>query len=263
VLVGSSRGLRSAPESDPSRTVHRPALRRSAARSGGHPSPEVSRPYSVSGGGERPSAGVASPGCAAPPGFLSLLTLRSPHHPAGPVSYRRHSWGSPFRGFPFRLPGRLSAPRAPPGVLVDGRTMAAARACSVSASPHVVRSPFVLSELRGERLRRRARGRGRWRARLQGFQPGRKSVLRSAGVTPHDGSRSSPGISALQGSPPPRLDPASAVSPLVRFVAACRDRLLTGASGCRSAGRLAGLFRDCRPSWGSCPRPRHRSAGVR
>jgi hypothetical protein len=48
---------------------------------------------------------VCLPGCAAPSGFLSLLTPCSPRNPAGPVSYRRHSWGLPFRGFPSRTPG--------------------------------------------------------------------------------------------------------------------------------------------------------------
>jgi len=39
---------------------------------------------------------------------------------------------------------------------------------------------------------------------FRGFSPNRKSVLRSAGVTPHDGSRSSPGIFS-----PPGVSPSS------------------------------------------------------
>lgn len=81
-------------------------------------------------------------------------------------------------------------------------------------------------------------------------------------VSPHDGSRSSPGISALQGFPPPRLDAADAASPLVRFVSACRNRPGTGASGSRSARRSACLSRGCRPSWASCPRPGSRSVNA-
>jgi hypothetical protein len=95
----------------------------------------------------------------------------------------------------------------------------------------------------------------------RGFSPYRESVLRSAGVSPHDGSRSSPGISALQGVLPLRLDATDAASPLLRFVAACRSRLFTGASGSQSAEWLAGLSRDCRPSWASCPRPGFRLHG--
>jgi hypothetical protein len=119
--------------------------------------------------------GLACPGCAASPGFLGRLTLSSPHHPAGLVSYRRHSWGSPFRGFPFRSPGRLSAPLAPRGVslstfarqvMLPEHRVAVARVRARSVIRVAARRPCPARE----RLRRRARGRGRFRARLQGFQ---------------------------------------------------------------------------------------------
>ena len=90
---------------------------------------------------------------------------------------------------------------------------------------------------------------------FRGFSSYRKSVLRSAGVTPHDGSRSSPGISALQGSLPPRLDPADAESPLVRFVTACeqavhrRFRVSIGGEVGLSLSRLPPLLGFLSSSW--------------
>jgi hypothetical protein len=189
------------------------------------------------------------PGCAASSGFLSLLTLRSPRDPAGLVSYRRRSWGSPFRGFPFRSPGHLSAPLAPPGVL---------RRRSPWRPPEL--DPFHAATwrpvpLRGARSAPRARA---WpvssapsgvSARIGSPYSGRRLLHRTMGADPLLG------FHALQGFPPPRLDATVAASPLMRFVPACRDKPDTDASGSRSAGRLAGLSRDCRPSWVSCPLP--------
>jgi hypothetical protein len=43
-------------------------------------------------------AGFASPDCAAPSGFLSLVTLCSSRGPSGFVSCQWRPWGSPFRG---------------------------------------------------------------------------------------------------------------------------------------------------------------------
>jgi hypothetical protein len=109
------------------------------------------------------------------------LTPSSPHHPAGLVSYRRHSWGSPFRGFPFRSPGRLSAPLAPRGVssstfarqvMLPEHRVAVARVLARSVIRVAARRPrpAPVPDCSGEGSRRRARGRGRFRARLQGFQ---------------------------------------------------------------------------------------------
>lgn len=47
---------------------------------------------------EATCTGFASPGCAAPSGFLSLLAPHSSRGPAGSVSHRQHLWGFPFRG---------------------------------------------------------------------------------------------------------------------------------------------------------------------
>jgi hypothetical protein len=220
--------------------------------------------------------GLASPGCAAPSGFLSRLTLSSPHHPAGLVSYRRHSWGSPFRGFPFRSPGRLSAPLAPPGVPCRPtlarrrlRPRAVVRRSEpepLSASPHVVRDPLLLIA-QEERSQRRARGRSRYSgapsgvsARIGSPYSGRRVLPRTMGADPLLGFQPSRGFPLLALTRPSatrceQREGLATTSPLVRFVAACRNRPLTDASGSRSAGRLAGLAPDCRPSWGSCPRP--------
>jgi hypothetical protein len=162
--------------------------------------------------------GFTWPGCAASSGFLSLLTLSSPRNPAGLVSYRRRSWGSPFRGFPFRLPGRLSTPLAPPGFVVDG----CARQPSEPA-PFPRHRP-ACGPRSEEQLRRRPQGRGWFRACLQGFQPGRKSVLRSAGVSPHDGSRSSPGFQPSRGLSLPALTRPMPRLPSCASLSACRNR---------------------------------------
>jgi len=42
----------------------------------------------------------ASPGCATPPGFLSLSTSYSVHDPSGLVSCQSRSWALSLRGFP-------------------------------------------------------------------------------------------------------------------------------------------------------------------
>jgi hypothetical protein len=47
---------------------------------------------------EATHTGFASPGCAAPSGFLSLLALHSSRSPSGFVSRRKRPWASPFRG---------------------------------------------------------------------------------------------------------------------------------------------------------------------
>lgn len=45
--------------------------------------------------------GLAASGCAAPPGFFSLLALCSSRVRSGFVSRRWHPWGCPFRGLLF------------------------------------------------------------------------------------------------------------------------------------------------------------------
>jgi hypothetical protein len=57
--------------------------------------------------------GFASPGCAAPTSFLSLLTLCSSRGPSGPVSCQWRPWGSPFRGL-FLLRSRHGLPTSHP-----------------------------------------------------------------------------------------------------------------------------------------------------
>jgi len=58
---------------------------------------------------EATSTGLASPGCAAPSGFRSPLTLRSSRSPSNSISSRWHPWGFPFRGL-FLLRCRQSLP---------------------------------------------------------------------------------------------------------------------------------------------------------
>jgi hypothetical protein len=47
------------------------------------------------------NTGFASPGCAASPGFLGLLTRYSARNPSRLVSCGKRPWASAFRGFPF------------------------------------------------------------------------------------------------------------------------------------------------------------------
>jgi hypothetical protein len=169
--------------------------------------------------------GFASPGCAAPSGFLGLLTLSSPRYPAGPVSYRRRSWGSPFRGFPFRIAGDTSsAPPAPLDVVVDGRAW---RLSEPAPVPRRRVSPIVAPRSGVGVTRESVVGFGR---AFRGLSPFRKSVLRSAGVS----RRWEPilsWVSALQGVPPRRLDTTAAVSPLLRFPDRVPKQAAAGAPG--------------------------------
>jgi hypothetical protein len=84
--------------------VRRPmAVRRQSAKPGGP---------SVGFGALRRSqkraatcTGLTSPGCAAPSGFLNLLTRCSTRNPSGLVSCRSRPWASTFRGFPSPVAG--------------------------------------------------------------------------------------------------------------------------------------------------------------
>jgi hypothetical protein len=116
--------------------------------------------------------GFASPGCAAPSGFLTLLTLSSPRCRSGPVSCRWRSWGSPYRGFPSRTAGRASRPPCPSW-----------RCCRRLPLTGVAQARLVLHHAlfdfgrlpegrpSSNPLRRTSR------ARLQGVEPDRESVL--------------------------------------------------------------------------------------
>jgi len=139
-------------------------------------------------------AGFASPGCAASPRFLGALTLSSAHDPAGLVSYRRRSWGFPFRG--LFLPGAvrpLGLP-APPDVVVDRRIASAVRVRSDSAPPCERRRSGERGPV--------TQGCGPGRARLQGFA----LVLEVRTPVPWglatERSRSSPEFSRPPGSSP-------------------------------------------------------------
>jgi hypothetical protein len=205
-----------------------------AAQSRGHPSPEVSRPYSARGGGERPSPGLPHPAVLRLPALVGRLTLRSPHHRAGPVSYRRHSWGSPFRGFPFRSPGTpldtplpllaflLSTVAVLRGRCRHPRTIGGGPSLLRSASPHAVRrrSPDR-SGSGGSVVREDVAG---LRACLQGFQPVSEVRTPVGGCYP---ARWEPILSwdfqPSRGFPLLASTTAIAASPLVRFVTACEQ----------------------------------------
>jgi hypothetical protein len=58
--------------------------------------------------------GLASPDCATPSGFLSLLTLCSARNPSRLVSCEWRPWASAFRGFPCPVARRTSRPPCPP-----------------------------------------------------------------------------------------------------------------------------------------------------
>jgi hypothetical protein len=116
--------------------------------------------------------GVASPGCAAPSGFLTLLTLSSPRCRSGLVSCRWRSWGSPYRGFPSRPAGRASRPPCPSwrcGQRLPRTEAARARLVLHHALFDFGRLPEGRPS--SNPLRRTSR------TRLQGIEPGWESVL--------------------------------------------------------------------------------------
>jgi hypothetical protein len=86
-------------------------------------------------------------------------------------------------------------------------------------------------------------------ARIGSPYSGRRVLPRTMGADPLLG------FSALQGSPPPRLDPADAESPLLRFVAACgqaihgRYRVSIGGEVGSSLSRLPPLLGFLSSSW--------------
>jgi hypothetical protein len=57
--------------------------------------------------------GLTAPDCAAPSGFLSLLTLCSARNPSRLVSCEWRPWASTYRGFPCPVARRTSRPPCP------------------------------------------------------------------------------------------------------------------------------------------------------
>jgi hypothetical protein len=191
------------------------------------------------------------------------LTPSSPLHPAGLVSYRRHSWGSPFRGFSLPTAGASLDVPCPSWRLLS-----------------TIARPVMSPEHRSAVARVRARSVVRVATRLPNCTLPRESEWESCARTqpvssappgvsarigsPYSGRRVLPrtmgadpllGFSALQGSPPPRLDPADAESPLVRFLAACeqavhgRFRVSIGGEVGWSLSRLPPLLGFLSSSW--------------
>jgi hypothetical protein len=65
----------------------------------GRPYHGVSRPFDALSIEQRPTPCLPRPGCAAPSGFLSLLTLYSAQCPSSLVSCRWRPWAFTYRGF--------------------------------------------------------------------------------------------------------------------------------------------------------------------
>lgn len=84
--------------------------------------------------------------------------------------------------------------------------------------------------------------------RLQGFAPRESPPLHPGGLD-RSGARGSHGIHPLQGILPHRTGTAFTAPPLMRFPFG-RKRPHGASSGFYYPARLAGLSRDCRPSWG-------------
>jgi hypothetical protein len=119
------------------------------------------------------NTGVASPGYAASPGFLSLLTLCSARNRSRLVSCGKHPWASAFRGFPFPV-ARTTSRRPCPS-------------CRFSTSRPTRRT-----------------GPEDPLPRLQGFaHPG--SPYRQSQCYPTDADRSSPSVTPLRGIHPSGL----------------------------------------------------------
>jgi hypothetical protein len=155
--------------------------------------------------------------------------------PTGLVSCRIRSWGSPFRAFSSRAAVRRLRRRCP---LVVGMTLRRARATvgrsDTEVPPRIRRRPIWT-----------------WRRdapRLQGFAPHESPPLR-LGCLGRSAARGSLGIPPLQGVPPHRTGAAFTAPPLMRLPRG-RERPFGSSTGCCYPARLAGLLRDCRPSWG-------------
>lgn len=88
---------------------------------------------------------VASPGCATPPGFLSLSTSYSVHNPSGLVSCRSRSWAWSLRGFPSPIAARTSHRRLAAAASRPARpfvsSLATSRVCALDES--VLRGPVL------------------------------------------------------------------------------------------------------------------------
>jgi hypothetical protein len=125
---------------------------------------------------EATCTGFASPGYAAPSGFLSLLTHHSSRSPDGFVSHRRRSWGSALQRFPLPIRQRRLSTLLPLMVFLSARDVAVRR-------PSPLASPRPMHESCHED-RRRSPSRGFVeRTHLQGCEPDRESVRPAGGVS--------------------------------------------------------------------------------
>jgi hypothetical protein len=162
------------------------------------------------------------------PASLGRLTPRSPHHRAGPVSYRRHSWGSPFRGLFLPIAGRAS--RHPLPLLAFAcRPRGRSESSPTPAVWCVGPSPPRIRVAVPRRARPGSRSLGgtepAWHARTQPVASAPSGVPARIG-SPCSGRRVLPrtmgadpllGFQPSRGFPRPAWTTADAASPLVRF----------------------------------------------
>jgi hypothetical protein len=201
----------------PGRTVRSSVRCRGSARLRGHTLLRFLAPtaHEVTGSDLRR---VSRPDCAAPSGFLSLLTLCSPRNPVGSVSHRRRSWGSPFRGFPSRTAGTSLDTPCP--------SWRCCRRGAVASCPSLVPSRVAAWRplpLRGVGLASRASA---W-----GF-PGAPSGVSARFGSPYsgrrvlraDGSRSSLGFHPSRGFPLTASTRPMPCLPSCALPSACRSR---------------------------------------
>jgi hypothetical protein len=198
-------------------------------------SPEVSRPYSARGDGERPAPGFQARLCSAsrlsqpPDALLPPKPCRFCFAPAALMGFALQR---------FSLPNCRDASQ-PPVPLVT--FLSTARRGASSESDPFPRRRVASSAAPRSGFGAARKGTGGVGRVFRGFSPVRESVLRSAGVT----RRWEPilsWVSSLQGVPPHRLDTTAAVSPLLRFVVRVPKQASAGAPGFRKRrGWLASL----------------------
>jgi hypothetical protein len=90
---------------------------------------------------------------------------------------------------------------------------------------------------------------------FRGLRSSWKSVLRVSGGWPLVGADPLLGFQPSRVFPLPAFVRPMPPDPLTHFRGGVPKQAVTGAPECQSAGRLAGLSRDCRPSWSFRPRP--------
>jgi hypothetical protein len=171
-----------------------------------------------------------------PSGFLNLVASSSAHGPAGLVSCQIRSWGSPFKA--LLLPCSRTPSPAPLPSCRWNAPSSCPNSCWSSRVPKHRARPPAPHKWAGRRII----------PRLQGFAP-HESPPPRPGCLHRSKARSSPGIRPLQGFHPRRNGTAFTVPPLMRFPVG-RKRPFGLSSGVSYPARLAGLSRDCRPSWG-------------